>query len=117
MQFEALTLNTGVIQVKIGGRLDMENTTRLEDPFTFQVATKRAPVVVDMSAVEFIASIAMRLLLKNAKALQNRGGRLVLYRPVPLVREALTITGIGNLIPIHDDFEAACQDAMAGLKA
>jgi anti-anti-sigma factor len=115
MEFETSTLDTGVVRVKVGGRLDMEAAIKLENPFTFNVATVKAPVVVDMSTVDFIASIGMRLLLKNARAQQGRGGKLVLYRPTPLVREALTVAGIADLIPIHDDFEAACTDALAGM--
>jgi hypothetical protein len=34
---------------------------------------------------------------------------------MPLVREALTVAGIAEIIPIHDDFDAACSDALAGM--
>ena len=114
MQFETSILDSGVLRVTVGGRLDMDTTAKLESSFASQVASRRAPVVVDISAVEFIASIAMRMLLRNAKAQQTRGGKLVLYKPTPLVREALTMAGMGNLIPMHDDFESACRDALAG---
>ena len=93
----------------------MEAALSLESPFTFRVSTEKAPVVVDISAVEFIAWIAKRLLLKNAKAQQGRGGKLVLYKPTPLVREALTVSGIATIIPMFDDFDAACQDALSGV--
>jgi anti-sigma B factor antagonist len=115
MEFETTTLETGVVRVKVGGRLDMDAALKLENPFTYRIATVKAPVVVDMSTVDFIASIGMRLLLKNAKAQQGRGGKLVLYNPMPLVREALTIAGIAEIIPIHEDFDAACSDALAGM--
>ena len=115
MQLEATTLESGVLHVKLTGRLDMEGTGKVENPFTFRVASQKAAVVVDMAAVDFIASIGMRLLLKNAKAQQSRGGKLVLYKPAPLVREALTMAGIGSLIPMHDDFEAASREALAGI--
>jgi len=114
MQFETSTLDTGVLRVTVGGRLDMDTTAKLESAFASQVAPRRAPRVVDISAVEFIASIAMRMLLRNAKVQQTRGGKLVLYKPTPLVREALTMAGMGNLIPMHDDLESACRDALAG---
>ena len=115
MQFDISTLNQGVVHVTLGGRLDLEAALKLEDPFTFKIATMKAPVVVDLSAVEFIASIAMRLLVKNAKAQQNRGGKLVLYKPTGLVLEALTMSGIATIIPVFDDFEAACQAALSGM--
>jgi anti-sigma B factor antagonist len=112
MQFEAKTLDSGVLHVTLAGRLDMEAAVKLENPFTFRVASQKAPVVVDLAAVDFIASIGFRLLLKNAKAQQARGGKLVLCQPAPLVREALVMAGIGSLIPIHEDFEAACREAL-----
>lgn len=117
MQFEVSTSNQGVVRVTLGGRLDMEAALKLESPFTFQVATQKAPVVVDLSAVDFIASIAMRLLVKNAKAQQNRGGKLVLYKPSTLVHEALTMSGIASIIPVYDDYDAACQSALTGTTA
>lgn len=40
MQFEVSTLDKGVVRVMLGGRLDMEATLKLENPFTFQVATQ-----------------------------------------------------------------------------
>jgi anti-sigma B factor antagonist len=117
MQFEISTTNQGVVRVTLGGRLDMEAALKLEDPFTFQIATRRAPVVVDLSAVDFVASIGLRLLVKNAKAQQGRGGKLVLYKPTELVREALTGSGIATIIPVYDDLEQACQGALTGMTA
>jgi anti-anti-sigma factor len=115
MKFDVVTLGSGVVKVTVDGRLDMDAAIKLENPFTFQVATVKAPVVVDLSTVDFIASIGMRLLLKNAQALAGRGGKMVLYHPRPLVREALRVAGFEALIPMHDDFDAACSDALAGV--
>jgi anti-anti-sigma factor len=117
MNFEVVQLDSGVLKVTVRGRLDMDTALKLADPFTFRVATVKAPVVVDMSSVDFIASIGMRLLLKNAKAVQGRGGKMVLFNSVPLVRDALKVAGFETLIPMHDDFDAACQDALAGMTA
>ena len=80
-----------------------------------QFRKRRSEAQVNPTTVDFIASIAMRLLLKYAKAQLGRGGKLVLYRPTPLVREALTVAGIADIIPIHDDFDSACSDALAGM--
>lgn len=112
MEFDTRTLENGVVCATLRGRLDMENTMKLENPFAFRLATQKAAVVVDLSGVEFVASIGLRLLLKNAKALANRGGRMVLFGPRALVREVLTMGGIEQAIPVHDDLEAACRDAL-----
>ena len=117
MLFEVSTLDNGVVQVKLGGRLDLDAALKLENPFTFQIATQKAAVVVDLSTVDFIASIGLRLLVKNAQAVQGRGGKLVLLNPTALVRESLTTSGISTIIPLFDDFNTACQNALAGMRA
>ncbi len=95
------------------GRLDLKGTNEIDNQFTFQTSSGSTPVLVDMSGVEFIASIGMRLLISNAKALSRRGSKLVLLSPTPLVREALTTSGFAEIIPMYDELE----EAIAALKA
>ena len=108
MQLEIETLPSGIRQIKLTGRLDMLGANAIDNKFAFAVTTETGPVLVDLSAVEFIASIGIRLLVMNAKVQKSRGGRLVLYGPQPLVKEALLTAGIDLLIPTYDDFDAAC---------
>jgi anti-anti-sigma factor len=112
MQLEVMDLPSGVKQISLVGRLDIEGTNKIEDKFAFAVTTDSMPVLVDLSQVEFIASIGVRLLLMNAKVASRRGGKLVLYKPQPLVREALQTAGIDLLIPTYEDFDAACSDLL-----
>ena len=60
---------------------------------------------MDLSEVSFLASIGMRTLLSNAKALGLKGGRMVLLNPQPMVATALSTAGIDTLIPMHQDLE------------
>lgn len=108
MKLEVVQLDNGIKQIKLNGRLDIPGTNEIENSFTAHVASKKAAVLIDMTGVEFIASFGMRILLSNAKALAGRGGKMVLYKPSPMVKEALTVAGINELVPIYDDFDAAC---------
>lgn len=117
MHFEITKLDSGVTKVVLAGRMDMEGSVKLENPFTFQLATQKAAIVVDMSGVDFIASIGIRLVIRTAKAQLNRGGKLVIFTPPNLVREALTMAGVDQLVPMHTDFEAACKDVSQCLAA
>jgi anti-sigma B factor antagonist len=112
MRLGTKTLPSGIVQLTMVGRLDIEGVTKIEDKFAFAVMTETAPVLVDLSQVNFIVSIGIRMLLMGAKALQRRGGRLVLYKPQPLVGETLATAGIDLLIPTYDDFDAACADLL-----
>lgn len=108
MQLETVDLPSGIRQIKLTGRLDVQGAGAIDNKFAFTVTTAKTPVVIDLSGVEFIASIGMRLLLLNAKSLNTRGGKLALCQPQPLVHEALATAGIDLLIPIYDDLDTAC---------
>ncbi|MFZ1397603.1 MAG: STAS domain-containing protein [Candidatus Promineifilaceae bacterium] len=109
MELSITDRNDGILHLVLSGRLDIAGTGEIESKFTFQTATKKTAVLVDLSEVTFIASIGMRLLLSNARAQKQRGGLLVLYNPQPLVKDALITAGFEQLIPMFDDFDAACQ--------
>jgi anti-sigma B factor antagonist len=63
--------------------------------------------VVDLAGVTFLASIGIRTLLLGAKAVQRRGGCLILLNPVDEVQHVLEVMGMTDLMPIFRDSEAA----------
>lgn len=58
-------------------------------------------ILVDMVGVTFIASIGLRHLVTAAKAVQRRGGRLILLNPSAVVTEVITASGLTELLPIE----------------
>jgi anti-sigma B factor antagonist len=110
MHMEISALEPGVMWIALSGRLDVDGTQSIEMAFTAHPETERAAVLVDLGEVDFIASIGMRLLLSNAKALAKRGGKMVLARAQPRVRDVLRTAGIDTLIPLYDDVDQACSD-------
>jgi anti-sigma B factor antagonist len=114
MTFDIKILDNGIKYVKLVGRLDRVGTNAIDNTFTFQVATTKAPVIIDLSEVEFLASIGIRLLLSNARALENRTGKLVLLQPTAAVKDVLSVAGVDQLLEVYDDLEAA-QLALSGI--
>ncbi|MFA5082123.1 MAG: STAS domain-containing protein [Hydrogenophilaceae bacterium] len=100
-------------RIRLNGRLDLKGTGEIESRFASLTSTDSNNVLVDMSGVDFLASIGMRLLLTCAKAKTRQGGKMVLISPKPMVWEALETAGLDSLIPIYAD-EAT---ALAGLSA
>ncbi len=98
--------------ITITGRLDILGSESIDIKFaSLAVATGRR-VVVDLSAVSFLASIGIRALISNAKALQQRGGKMVLFVGNNAnVTKTLQSTGIEPLILMFDNFDAAVKDA------
>jgi len=95
---------------------------RLDGPGTAEIATKLAElstagkqrVVVDLTGITFLASIGIRAVLSSAKALQAKGGRMVLFvGGNPAVTKVLEATGIDALIPMFTDAGEADKAALA----
>jgi anti-anti-sigma factor len=101
-------------RISISGRLDIPGTDTISAKFAALAASAQRRVVVDLTAVSFLASIGIRALITNAKALQQRGGRMVLFvGDNAAVSKTLEATGIDTLLPMFADAAAADQAALA----
>lgn len=94
-------------KIALVGRLDLLGAQSVDQKFTAQAAAAKAFVVVDLSAVDFIASIGIRTLISAAKAQKARGGKLVLFAPQPMVKQVLVTSGVSIMVPVADDETAA----------
>lgn len=110
MQMQISENEAGIKDVILIGRLDMQGTSEIEDKFAFNVTTDGMPVLVDLSGVDFMASIGMRMLVMNAKSLSRRGGKMAILQPQPAVRDSLLTAGIDLLIPLFEERELAVAD-------
>ena len=95
-------------RVKLAGRLDMLGMGDIDLRFTSLAAARPIGVIVDLSEVSFLASIGIRSIISCARALDGKGGRMVLMLgDNALVRSTLETSGITDLIPsFADDSEA-----------
>jgi anti-anti-sigma factor len=107
MRLEHTKLNNGVDLLKLTGRLDILGTGEIETKFAGYCAVEGERVLVDLFAVDFLASIGIRMLVVNAKALAARGGRMILLNPSPDVARVLEIAGIPAKIPMYNNLESA----------
>jgi anti-sigma B factor antagonist len=103
----------GVRTIKLRGRMDLEGAAAIDLKFTSLTATHRAFVVVDLSDVEFMASLGLATLVRNAKAARLREGNLVLLNPRPSVRQVLASTRIDQVLLIYSDLDEARLAAKA----
>lgn len=108
MKMESQEISPGVAEVTLSGRLDASGAEKIDLAFN-AVAGNNRGLIVDMSGVDFLASIGMRTLLLGAKTMQRRGGTLVLLTPQDEVRRAIEVGGLADLLPMADGREAALQ--------
>jgi anti-sigma B factor antagonist len=100
-------------RIALTGRLDGRGTEEIATKFA-ALSTAKHRVVVDLTGISFLASIGIRELISNAKALQQKGGRMVLFvGGNPAVTKTLEATGIDALIPMFADAAEAEKAALA----
>lgn len=100
-------LDNSIILIKLSGRLDIIGTGEIETKFAGYCAGEKVRVIVDLSKVDFLASIGIRLLTLTAKSVASRSGKMVILNPIPEVQHVLEITGIPAIIPIYSYLESA----------
>ena len=93
--------------VALVGRLDIDGVHTVELPLTTATVARRRSAAIDMTAVEFIGSLGIGLLVRCAVSLQRSGARLVLYGCQPLVRRSIEISKVNSVVPVADDLAAA----------
>lgn len=94
--------------IRISGRLDIIGTGEIDGKFAALAATEKLQLIVDLSEVSFLASIGIRSIISNAKAQQQRGGKMVLFvgDNLPVAR-TLESTGIDALVPMYTELAEA----------
>jgi anti-anti-sigma factor len=107
MEISYSELDNGVNVIKLGGKLDIIGTGEIETKFNGYCSGDKVRVVVDLSEVDFLASIGIRLLMLTAKSIAARDGKMALINPMPEVKDVLEITGIPAIIPIYSTLESA----------
>lgn len=116
MEIHYSELNNGIGLIKFCGKLDIVGAGQIETRFTGYCAGEKARVVVDLSQVDFLASIGIRLFMLTAKSMASRDGKMVLLNPVPDVQRVLEITGIPSIIPMYSNLESAETVLLASSK-
>jgi anti-anti-sigma factor len=99
--------------IMITGRLDVAGTSTVEAQLATLAAAKKS-VVVDLTSVQFLASIGIRALISTAKAVKQRGGKMTLVaQGGSTVVMSLEASGLSELIPVFSNTAAAEKAALA----
>jgi anti-anti-sigma factor len=100
-------LNNDIGMIKLNGKMDIVGTNEIEAKFAFYCAGDKIRMIVDVSEVNFLSSIGIRLFVRTAKSVAKRGGKMALLNPISEVHHILELTGVPSIIPIYSQFESA----------
>jgi len=106
-----LTLTTrevdGKTVVAVGGEIDVYTAPKLRDKITELVADGSYHLVVDMSAVEFLDSTGLGVLVGGLKKVRTHDGSLELVCNQDRLLKIFRITGLAKVFVIHESADAA----------
>ena len=105
-------LGDRLVKVTLIGRLDASGVDRVETRFVAQLVPAANSAIVDLSQVDFIASLGLRMLVAAAKSLKARQAKLVLFGVQRPVQQVLEAVALHKIIPICSD-EADALAAVA----
>lgn len=95
-------------RILLAGRMDILGTEQIADRFAAYATEDNRNIVVDFTGVTFLASIGIRALISNAKALHKIGGRMALVVDENTsVARTLDATGIDVLLQTYKNMKDA----------
>ena len=98
--------NDGYVVVSLAGELDLYNAHEVREALLAACAEEPQRLVVDLSAVKFIDSTALGVLIEARTKLPNRRG-FVLAAPGFETKRALEISGLDRHFTVHDTLDEA----------
>jgi anti-sigma B factor antagonist len=112
MELTVERLDNDIKKISLRGRMDIGGVDQIALRFSSEVSLEKALVIVDLTDLEFMASVGLGTLVRSYKALKLRGGRMVLLNPQKVVELVLESTQVNTLIPICYDLKQACEEVM-----
>jgi anti-anti-sigma factor len=107
MEIQSNTLDNGIRLIQLVGKLDITGTRQIESKFKDYCSGDEVRVIVDLSGVNLLTSIGIRLLTITAKSVAKRNGKMALVQPNPEVQNVLELTRTPEIIPLYSYLESA----------
>lgn len=94
----------------VSGRVDATSSTELESVVRETVSDMDGSIVLDFTAVDYISSAGLRVLLIGAKGLAGTSRELVVAGANEDVADVIQLTGIERVIKMTDTLQAALAE-------
>jgi len=91
------------------GKLDAGTANILEQKLMAAIAAGSTQFLLNCSALDYVSSAGLRVLLMAAKKLKGGNGRILLSSLQPHILEVFDIAGFSTIFPIHETDEAALR--------
>ncbi|MBV9404097.1 MAG: STAS domain-containing protein [Acidobacteriaceae bacterium] len=112
MNIEAKKLNGGVV-LKISGRMDAANASVFQKTCEEWIAGGAPHLVLDLSELQYVSSMGLGCFLAVSKALQAKGGSLLLCQLKGLPKQVFELTHLIELFRLYDSTDAALASLLS----
>lgn len=100
VDMEIADLDKGLTKITLSGRLDTPGVDRIEARFAAAVVPGNKNAVVDISGVDFVASMGIRLFITVARSLAMRHAKLAIYGAQSMVNEVFDHVSLSEMVPV-----------------
>lgn len=98
--------------VALAGSLDVVGAGEIETKFIGYTAARKKHALVDLSGVNFLGSMGIRVFVSAAKALLREQKKLVLFAARASIEKTLALAGftsVVHVVPTLDDAKAKIE--------
>ena len=106
MHISTEELAGGITKVALDGRLDIAGASEVDLKMNV-VAGSARKLLIDLQHVSFMGSMGLGAIVRPARAVHSRGGKVVLFGPVQMVESVIKSSNIDSILPIYHDLAAA----------
>ncbi len=89
------------ITIKVEGRLDTTSAPDLENKIR-DVSHHCKVLILDLSAVEYISSAGLRVVLQTHKIMAGLRGKMIVKNPSSFCRQVFEATGMDGVLSIEN---------------
>ena len=91
---------SGKTLVVLKGRIDTTNADQFQQDIAPLMEGEHPDIAIDCSQMTYTSSQGLRIFLLLQKSVNARGGKMVLRKMNPQVKEVFDLTGFSNIITI-----------------
>ncbi len=102
----------GVSVVRVSGEIDLVTAPALEQAIGGVVAQGPAALVIDLSGVEFLGSVGLKILAATYEQLDAVATRFGVVAHGPATRRPIHLTGLDKTFPLYP----ALDEALSGVR-
>ena len=104
---ETTELKPSIWSIRLRGEMDASNLTLLRGAFDQIYSQKLYRIVLNLSAIKYLSSSAIGVIIGGFTTAVKNGGRLVLVATPPAVLEVLRLIGLGTVLSFAPDEKSA----------